>query len=104
MLKYVFYVLVAFLVFDVFVYLSAVSRLKKVKKKYPDLYVIGYKNSQLFLGYKSDSSVSPVGLIPCIRAKCFEYDHIPSIGSKCTFIIKPVFSLTGSDLYKASRS
>ena len=102
MLKFIIYFFVAFLVLDIISYFTAVSRLKKVKKKYPDLYVIGYKNSQLYLGYKSDSSVSPIGLVPVIRARCFEYDSIPAFGTRCSFDRKPVFSITGSDMFKVT--
>lgn len=46
---YILYVVAAILIFDLFTYLLAFNRLRKVKKQYPDLYVIGYKNKLLFL-------------------------------------------------------
>lgn len=97
---YIFYAVATILILDLFMYFHASSTLKKVKKQYSDLYVIGYKNSVLFLGYKSDSSVSPVGLVPVIRARYYDYLNVPSFGSKFNFDVKPVFNLFGSDLYK----
>ncbi len=94
------YVVAALLIFNLFIYFYASYRLKKLKKHYPDLFVIGYKNSYLFLGYKSDSSVSPVGLVPMIKARFYDYLNVPSFGSKFNLDIKPVFSLIGSDMYK----
>lgn len=97
---YIFYAVATILILDLFMYFHASYRLKKLKKHYPDFYVIGYKNSYLFLGYKSDSSVSPVGLVPMIRARFYDYLNVPSFGSKFNLDIKPVFSLIGSDMYK----
>ena len=92
MLSIVLFALVAFLIFDLLIYVYSIFRAKSIIKKYPQLYVIGYKDSILFLGYRSDSKVSPVGLVPIVRAQCFDYDGIPPFGTPTEYELRAVFS------------
>lgn len=59
-----FHLFITFLLFLVSFYTS-----RKIKKKCPLLYVIGYRNGVAILGNKSDSWVDAVGYIPMCKAK-----------------------------------
>lgn len=80
-----------FLLFQLLTYILASIRCKKISNTHPFLYLIGYKNSVIYLGYKSDSSVSPVGLVPLVGGNCFDYDKVSrlSFGSRVHYKLKP---------------
>lgn len=92
MFNYIFAFIVFIVSTNLLLYVVSVITAKKIKKKYPSLHIIGYKNGTLWLGVKSDSFVSPIGLVPVCKAKCFDYDMLSRPGIITDYSIKANFS------------
>lgn len=72
-------------------YVVSIFTSRSIKKKFPLLYVIGYKNGVVVLGAKSDSWVDGVGFIPVAKAKLKD-GTVKSCGW-VTYDLKPRFAI-----------
>lgn len=92
MFQLIFTIIVSFVFINLILYVVSVFTAKKIQKNYPSLHIIGYKNGVLWLGKPSDSHVSPIGLVPICKAKCFDYDILTRPGIVTDYSIKANFS------------